>query len=352
MTYTVTLQPSGHAFEVEPEESILRAGHNAGYSIPFSCRQGMCRTCRGRVVQGDVDLGDVHPSYLDAAARAAGYAHLCQASARSDVTIEIREHEGLTGIKVRKVPCRIAAIERPAPDVSIVHLRLPQNENMMFAAGQHIEFILPGEMRRSYSIATKPSVDGVIALELHIRHMPGGRFTDGLLPGLKERDLLRFEGPLGTFSLREDSTKAIVFVASGTGFSAIKAMAEYAFGKSIHAKRPMHLYWGGRTRKDIYYAALVDYWTKQFPGFHFVPVVSDATPDCAWTGRTGFVHRAVMQDFPDMRDIEVYACGAPVMVDAARRDFIAVCGLAQDSFFADAFLSEADMAKQDNAETV
>ncbi|MDH7796061.1 MULTISPECIES: CDP-6-deoxy-delta-3,4-glucoseen reductase [unclassified Beijerinckia] len=344
MTHTITLQPSGHSFEVEPGESILRAGQAAGYAIPFSCRQGVCSTCRGKIVEGQVDLGEVHPAYLSEADRAAGFAHLCQASALSDVTIEIRELEGLAGVKVRKVPCRVSKVEQAASDVTILHLRLPMNENMMFVAGQHIELILPGDVRRCYSIASKPSVDGVTALELHIRRMPGGLFTDGLLPKLKERELMRFEGPLGTFSLRENSTKAIVFVASGTGFSAIKAMAEHAFARGIHTKRPIHLYWGGRIRQDIYHAALAESWAKEFPGFHFVPVLSEATPACAWSGRTGFVHNAVMEDFPTMKEIEVYACGAPMMVEAARRDFIQDCGLAEDSFFADAFLSQADLS--------
>lgn len=343
MKHTVTLQPSGHTFEVEPGESILRAGQAAGYAIPFSCRQGVCRTCRGKIVEGQVDLGEVHPAYLNEADRAAGFAHLCQASALTDVTIDIRELDGLAGVKVRKVPCRIAKMEQAAPDVTIVHLRLPMNENMMFVAGQHVELMLPGDVRRCYSIATKPNVDGVTSIELHIRRMAGGLFSDGMLPKLKERELMRFEGPLGTFSLRENSPKALVFVASGTGFSPIKAMAEHAFGRGLHTKRPIHLYWGGRTRPDLYQAALAESWTQEFPGFHFIPVLSEATPACAWTGRTGFVHQAVMQDFPDMRDVEVYACGAPVMVDAARRDFIKDCGLAEDSFFADAFLSQADL---------
>ena len=352
MKHTVTLQPSGHTFEVEPGESILRAGQAAGFAIPFSCRQGVCSTCRGKIVEGQVDLGEVHPAYLNEADRAAGFAHLCQASALSNVTIEIRELEGLAGVKVRKVPCRISRIEQPAPDVAIVHLRLPMNENMMFVAGQHIELILPGDVRRCYSIATKPNVDGVTALELHIRRMQGGLFTDGMLPKMKERELMRFEGPVVPFALREDSTKPIVFLASGTGFSATKAIAEHAFGRNIHNKRPIHLYWGGRTRQDLYRADLAESWTKEFPGFHFIPVLSEATPACAWSGRTGFVHLAVLQDFPSMQEIEVYACGAPVMVEAARRDFIKDGGLAEDSFFADAFLSQADLNNpQANAAT-
>jgi CDP-4-dehydro-6-deoxyglucose reductase len=344
MKHLITLLPSGHVFEVEAGESILRAGLAAGYSLPFSCRQGVCRTCRGKLISGEIDWGEVHPAYLSDADRALGYTHLCQATARSDVVVEVHEHEGLAGVKVRQVPCRISKIEKPAPDVSIVHLRLPMNENMMFVAGQHIEFMLPDGMRRNYSIATKPNVEGVTAIELHIRHVPGGAFTDQILPRLKERELMRFEGPLGTFSLREKSSKAIVFLASGTGFSAIKAMAEFAFEKELHKQRPIVFYWGGRTRQDLYADALVRDWQERFANFRYVPVLSEPTAGCEWTQRTGFVHQAVMQDYPDMREVEVYACGAPVMVDAARADFIRDCRLDQGDFFSDAFLSQADLA--------
>ena len=342
MSFKVTLQPSGHSFDVEPGDSILRTGLAAGFAIPFSCRQGVCRNCRGKLVSGEVDLGDVHPAYLSEEERARGYVHLCQATARSDVTFEIRELEGLAGVTVRKVPCRIAKIERPAPDVSILHLRLPMNENMIFVAGQHIEFILPDEVRRTYSIATKPNVDGVTAIEVHIRHVPGGLFSDSMLAKMKERDLMKFEGPLGSFHLHMDSTKPILMLASGTGFAPIKSMLEFAFERGLHKQRPITLYWGGRTRKDLYRAELPEAWAAEHPEFRFVPVLSEATPDCAWQGRTGLVHLAALADRPDMKGCEVYACGAPAMVEAARHDFTGKASLPATDFHADAFLTRAD----------
>ena len=344
MSYKVTLQPSGHSFDVEPGESILRAGLAAGYSIPFSCKQGVCRNCRGLLVAGQVDLGDVHPAYLGEADRAQGYVHLCQANALSDVTFEIHEREGFSGIVVRKVPCRIARLEHPAPDVTIMHLRLPMNENMMFVAGQHLEFILPGDERRTYSIASKPSVDGVTALEVHIRHVPGGMFSDTMLSKMKERELLKFEGPLGSFCLNRDSTKPIVMVAGGTGFAPLKAMIENAFELNLDQQRPITLYWGARTRQGLYRAELPEAWAAEHPNFRFVPVLSEPTSACAWSGRTGFVHEAVRADHPDMSGVEVYACGSPPMVDAARHDFTGLAGLPADAFFADAFLTRADTA--------
>ena len=343
MAYKVTLKPSGHSFETGPGESILRNGLNAGLSIPFSCKQGVCRSCRGLLVEGEVDLGDVHPAYLPEDLRARGFIHLCQASALSDIVVEIKEMEGFAGVTVRKVPCRIAKIETPAPDVKIIHLRLPMNENMMFVAGQHIELMLPGDLRRTYSIASAPKVDGVTALELHIRQIPGGAFTDGLLPRMKERELLKFEGPLGSFHLR-NSDKPAIMVATGTGFAPIKSMLEAAFERGLEKTRVFTLYWGARTRRDLYMHDLPKAWEAEHPGFQFIPVLSDPTPDCNWTGRTGLVHEAVLGDHPDLSQAEVYACGAPAMIEAAQRDFIGKADLPETHFYSDPFLTQADVA--------
>ena len=220
MSFQVTLQPSGHQFQVEPDEKILEAGIKAGLSIPYSCRSGVCRSCRGKVVQGEVDFGPVHPTYLPDSDKAQGLALLCSATAKSDLVVEIAELEGLAGIKPGIVPCRVVKIERPSADVAVLDLRLPMNENMRFMAGQYVDFLLKDGKRRSYSIACRPSAEGVSHLELHIRHVPGGLFTDRLFGGeVKEREVMRFEGPLGSFYLREDSDKPIIFLASGTGFA-------------------------------------------------------------------------------------------------------------------------------------
>jgi CDP-4-dehydro-6-deoxyglucose reductase len=180
-------------------------------------------------------------------------------------------------------------------------------------------------------------------ITLHIRHMPGGLFTDHVFSAMKERDILRFEGPLGTFFLREDSDKPIVLLASGTGFAPIKALVEHAVHENM--ARPMTLYWGGRRPKDLYMHALCEEWARRLPNFTYVPVISEAKPEDAWTGRTGFVHCAAMEDLADMSGYQVYACGAPVVVDSAKRDFVAQCRLPEEEFYADSFTSEADLAK-------
>jgi CDP-4-dehydro-6-deoxyglucose reductase len=238
------------------------------------------------------------------------------------------------GVRPRIIPCRVERLEKPAPDVAVIGLRLPMNENFRFLAGQYIDVLLKEGKRRSYSLAVRPDPGGVTALEIHVRHTPGGVFTDHVFASLKVRDLLRFEGPLGSFYLREDSNKPIVMVASGTGFAPLKAICEHAREKKID--RPITLYWGCRLKRDLYQLDAAQSW----PHVKFIAVLSDEK----WEGRMGFVHRAVMEDFPDMSGVQVYACGAPIVVESARRDFSAQCKLPPDEFYADSFLTEADKA--------
>ena len=227
--------------------------------------------------------------------------------------------------------------------MAIVRLQLPANQNFQYRAGQYVEFILRDGARRSYSMANAPHNLGTPpAIELHIRHMPGGKFTDHVFGGLKEKDILRMEGPFGSFFLREESTLPMVLLASGTGFAPIKALIEHLAMKG--STRPAVLYWGCRSRADLYLHDWAQAAAGQMPWLRYVPVLSEARPQDGWVGRTGFVHQAVMDDLPDLSGHQVYACGAPVMVESAQRDFIARCGLPEDAFFADSFTSEADKA--------
>jgi CDP-4-dehydro-6-deoxyglucose reductase len=268
----------------------------------------------------------------------------CCAHPLSDLLIEAREVQGAGDIAIRKVPCRVNAISRHGSDVAILKLQLPASERFQFLAGQYLEFLLKDGQRRAYSIANAPEQEG--PLELHIRHLPGGLFTDFVFaakdPALKEKDILRFEGPLGSFFLREDSKKPIIFVAAGTGFAPIKSIIEQMQAKKI--QRPISLYWGGRRPSDLYMNSLCETWAQDLPDFKYIPVISDALPEDTWDGRSGFVHEAVMTDHPNLKDFQVYACGAPVMVNAARQDFSSKCHLPEEEFFADSFTSAADLA--------
>jgi len=332
MTHTVTIRPSGHRIEVSGDETILTAALREGFNLPYGCRNGACGTCKGRVLSGAVDYGNVQAATLTEIERNAGLALFCCARPLGDVEIECREIGAARDIQVRKMPCRVQKMTLAAPDVMILQLRLPQNERMQYLAGQYLEFILKDGQRRSFSMANPPHADETI--ELHLRNY-GGEFSRHVFGAMKERDILRMEGPFGTFFLREDSTRPIVLVASGTGFAPIKSIVEHALHKQT--TRPMTLYWGGRRRADLYMNELPLRWAAEHPGFRYVPVLSEPAPEDGWTGRTGLVHQAVMADLPDLSGCQVYACGNPLMVEAARTDFVAKCRLPAEEFFADAF---------------
>jgi CDP-4-dehydro-6-deoxyglucose reductase len=332
MPHQVILKPSDHQFTVGDDETVLDAALREGFTLSYGCRNGACGTCKGKVLEGRVDYGVHQAATLTPVEKEKGYALFCQAKPLTDLVIEAREVNAVKDLQVRTLPCRVQQMEPLAPDVMRLRLKLPANERLQFLAGQYLEFLLRDGQRRSFSMANAPHDDEF--LELHVRNY-GGQFSQHVFGKLKERDILRFEAPLGTFFLREDSVKPVILLASGTGFAPIKAIIEHALHAGI--ARPMTLYWGGRRRSDLYLNDLAERWARTLPHFRYVPVLSDATAEDAWTGRTGFVHRAVMEDFPDLSGHQVYACGAPVVVDSARADYTAHCKLPADEFYADSF---------------
>jgi CDP-4-dehydro-6-deoxyglucose reductase len=338
MTVQINIRPSDHTFACETDETVLQAAMRADLMIPYGCRNGACGTCKGRILEGTVDFGPHQPATLSDDEKRRGLALFCVARPRSDLVIEVREVRRAGDIQVKRLPCRIESIEKPAPDVAIVKLKLPSNERLQYLAGQYIDFLLKDGHRRSFSMATPPHADELI--ELHIRHTPGGLFTDQLFTKYKGREILRFEGPLGSFYLREDTDKPAIFVAGGTGFAPIKAMIEHMLHHRI--PREIVLYWGARTQRDLYMPEVPGRWQTENPNFTFIPVLSEPADGHAWPGRTGFVHQAVLDDFRDLSGYQVYACGAPPMIDAARRDFTALRGLPATEFFADSFTYAAE----------
>ena len=331
MTFKTVIQPSGHTFPIEAHETILEAALKHGYTLPYSCRDGVCGTCIGKVMTGQVDYGKYHESTLSEAEKAEGMALFCCAKPLSNLTIECREVNAVKDIPVKTIPCRVQKMERPAPDVMVLSLKLPANERLQFLAGQYIDILLKDQKPRSFSLANAPHDDEF--LELHIRNIIGGAFTHHVFEVMKERDILRFKGPLGTFFLREDTEKPIILVASGTGFAPIKAIVEHAL--YIGMKRPIHFYWGGRKQTDLYLLDLAKQWENK--GIKFTPVLSETLPEDAWQGRTGFVHQAVLDDYSDLSGHEAYVCGAPVVVEAAHHDFTTQRKLPNEAFFSDAF---------------
>ena len=340
-TFQITVQPSGRAFEAQAGEPILTAAIRSGVGLPYGCKDGACGSCKCKKLSGSVVHGEHQHKALSVEEEEAGYVLTCCAKPLTDVVLESRQVTDESAYPVRKLPVRVSTLTRASHDVMQVRLQLPANDSFRYHAGQYIEFILRDGARRAYSMATAPHMqESAPGVELHIRHMPGGKFTTHVFGDMKEKEILRVEGPFGSFFLREDSDKPIVFLASGTGFAPIKALIEHMQHKDI--VRPATLYWGGRRPQDLY----MDGWVRErlaaMPQLRYVPVVSDALPEDGWTGRTGFVHQAVLEDISDLSGHQVYACGAPIVVDSARRDFVQQAGLPEYEFYADAFTSEAD----------
>ena len=340
-SFQITVQPSGRQFNAREGEAILAAAIHSGIGLPYGCKDGACGSCKCKKISGTVEHGPHQAKALSAEEEAAGLVLTCCARPTSDVVLESRQVTDESAYPIKKLPVRVAAFEKKSPDVMVVRLQLPAADTFRYHAGQYIEFILMGGARRAYSMATAPHHQATApGVELHIRHMPGGKFTDHVFSTMKEKEILRVEGPFGSFYLREDSAKPIVLLASGTGFAPIKALIEHLQFKD--SKRPVALYWGGRRPQDLYMDAWVRERMAEMPHLTYVPVVSDALPEDGWTGRTGFVHQAVLDDFADLSGHQVYACGAPIVVDSARAAYSTQRGLPPEEFYADAFTSEAD----------
>lgn len=332
MPSQVTIKPSNHIFTVQDDETILDAALREGYVISYGCRNGACGTCKGKLLAGKVDYGAYQETALPAAEKRRGMALFCQARPLGDIIIECREVGAAKDIQIRTLPCRVHRMERAAADIMVLHLKLPAAERLQFLAGQYVDILLKDGGRRSLSMANPPHADEF--LQLHLRNY-GGPFSELVFTRMKERDILRFEGPFGTFFLREGSDKPIILLASGTGFAPIKAMIEHAF--HTHNARPIVLYWGARVRADLYMHELPEHWASEHNNFKYVPVLSEPLPTDNWSGRTGLVHQAAIKDIADMSGCQIYACGAPAMVEAAHRDFTMQCELREEDFFSDAF---------------
>ncbi len=341
MSFTVTVQPSGRVFSVDRDEPILSAAIRQGVGLPYGCKDGACGSCKSRLLDGRVIHGVHQAKALSAEEEAQGWILTCQAAPQSDVVVEARTVPGAGEFAIRKMPSRVTSIQRPAPDVAILQMQLPANDRLQYHAGQYIEFILRDGARRSYSMANAPhtQVDKP-GIELHLRHLPGGKFTDHVFGAMKEKDILRMEGPFGSFFLREGSDKPMILLASGTGFAPIKAIIEHL--QHTASQHRAVLYWGCRSKADLYLHEWALNAAASLPNLTYIPVLSEPKPEDAWSGRTGLVHHAVMHDHPNLLQHQVYACGAPIMVESAQRDFVMKCGLPDDEFYADSFTSEAD----------
>jgi CDP-4-dehydro-6-deoxyglucose reductase len=328
MTLKVQLEPSGRSFTVEEGETVLAAALRENIGLPYGCRSGCCGSCAAKLRAGEVSYPQGQPPALDG--QPADVCLPCMALPMSDLTLEAREAESLQEIEVRTLPCRVAKVEQLAHDVIQLFLKLPEGQRLQFRAGQYLEFLLSDGRRRAFSIANAPHDDELI--ELHIRHVDGGKFTDWVFNKLKERSILRIQAPLGSFVLDTESPRPMLFLAGGTGFAPVKGQIEHALHLGI--ERPMALYWGVRAKRDLYMPELPEGWAAEHADFRFVPVLSE--PDADWEGRTGWVHEALLADYPDLSGYDIYMAGPPPMIFAARDAFRAA-GALDEHMFSDAF---------------
>ena len=328
MGFSIDINDGRHVIEVGENETILDAALRQDVGLPYGCRNGACGACTSTLLSGEVSYAEGNTMALEGAADNACLT--CQARPLGDIRLQANLVETAAEIEVKTLPCRVDKHEELAHDVMAVWLKLPDNQRLQFMAGQYLNFVLSDGRERAFSIANAPHDDELI--ELHIRRVDGGQFTDFIFDQLQDKAILRIRGPLGTFFLREDSDRPVIFMAGGTGFAPIKGQIEHAI--YIGDKRPMTLYWGVRSRRDLYQAELAEQWVADHDNIHFVPVLSE--PDDDWTGRKGFVHQAVVADNPDMSGFDVYMAGPPPMVNAGKDAFIDA-GLSMDNMYSDSF---------------
>jgi CDP-4-dehydro-6-deoxyglucose reductase len=344
MSFNVSVLPSGRSFTANADESLLAAAIRQGIGLPYGCKDGACGSCKCKKLEGTVTHGAHQLKALSVEEEASGFILTCCGVAHSDVVLESRQVTDESAFPIRKMPVRVTSMQRASNDVMIIRLQLPASDMLKYHAGQYVEFLLRDGDRRSYSMANAPHTQAdTPGVELHIRYMTGGKFTEHVFGAMKEKEILRIEGPYGSFFLREDSDKPLVLLASGTGFAPIKALIEHMQYKNI--TRPAVLYWGGRRPADLYMNDWMQAKVAEMPNLRYIPVISEALPEDNWTGRTGFVHKAVLEDFSDLSGHQVYACGAPIVVESARDAYSALAGLPAEEFFADSFTTEADKAK-------
>ena len=331
MSYKAQLIDQDVMFDVDENETILEAALRQGHNLPYGCRNGLCGSCKAKIISGEISNNEGVPEGLTKKEHEQHYALLCQVTALSDVSIKARTVDTAADIKLRQFPCRVTTCEKLSKDVIRLILELPKTERLQFLAGQYIDIIMREGKRRSFSLANPPHEDQKI--ELHVRHYDGGLFSEYAFHDLHEKTILRIEGPLGQFTLHE-SDRPIIMVAGGTGFAPIKSLVEYSL--KVNNKRPIHIYWGARTNTDLYLDAMPKQWAIDHEHIKYIPVLSDIDKLNGWSGKTGFVHEAVMEDFSDLSGHDVYACGPPPMINAVVKSFPSI-GLDKERLFSDSF---------------
>ncbi len=340
--FTVTIQSSGRHFPVAPGETVLEAAQRAGIALPYSCRAGVCGSCKATLLEGRCEYPRNPPAALSGTSPSQHAILLCQAVPMENLLIEAREVTSVEDIARRQLDVVVARKWMLAPDVIGLHLQPAAGQpRLQWLPGQYLDVLLDEGRRRPFSIANHPQADG--SIELHVRHVAGGGFTSWVYDTLKVGDALRIEGPLGTFVPREDSERPMVFMAGGTGFAPVKAIVEHFM--ALGTRRPMRVYWGARSAADLYLRELAAGWSSTAHDLVFHAVISDPEQAAAHGLRMGLVHEAVLEDQPDLSGYDVYMSGPPAMIDAGRKLFTDA-GLPEERLYYDSFDYAPDVLAQ------
>ncbi|MDB5712890.1 MAG: CDP-6-deoxy-L-threo-D-glycero-4-hexulose-3-dehydrase reductase [Sphingomonadales bacterium] len=324
---SVTLS-NGRTFAADATTSILDAARGHGITLEYSCHTGRCGTCKASVIEGETFVLRAEQESLSAAESARGVILTCCRAAVGDVILDIEPLDRLAGFEIKTIPSRIVSIDRLAPDIIKLVLKTPPNSPMRFLPGQYVDVIVK-DVRRSYSLANAPRADGL--LELIIKRYRTGVLSAHWFERAKAGDLLRIEGPFGTFFLREKPPTNILFLATGTGIAPVKAiLEELATDPDRAAQHRLNVFWGNREADSFCWDPAV---LGLDVGFHHL--LSGDAPD--WRGRRGYVQAAAIHHGFDPEDTVVYACGSNAMITSARKEFFGL-GLPARRFFSDAFV--------------
>ena len=333
----ISIANSSRGFNAGPDQPLLEAASDAALNLPHSCKGGNCGACKALLVRGQIHYPNGRPLGLSDAEIADGLILLCQARARTDLCIETFDMRAADSATTKRLPCRIERAVPLSHDVMGLFLRLPIAEDFIFEAGQYIDILLPGGRRRSFSIASPPH--DARPLELHIRRIAGGEFSDRLFHEDLRSSLLSIEGPLGRFTYRPHASQAprMLLIGGGTGIAPLLSILRHLIENGI--ERDMQLYWGVRNEQDLYAHATLEQLSRRAASFTYVPVLSEAGP--GWRGATGWVHEAALKEIPDLEAIEVYAAGPPAMIAAIQGEYDAR-GSAKTRLYYDSFDPASD----------
>jgi CDP-4-dehydro-6-deoxyglucose reductase, E3 len=335
MRVRITLAKSNISFSVAADQSLLDAALGASLNLPHSCKSGNCGSCRARLLQGEIHYPNGPPLGLSDVEVADGIVLLCQARARSDLTLETYAVTTPEQALIKRLPARIERALPLSHDVMGLYIRLPAAETFRFEAGQYIDIMLSGGRRRSFSIASPPH--DARLLELHVRRVAGGEFSERLFDADPQKSLLTIEGPLGQFVYRP-GIAPVLLVGGGTGIAPLLSILRHVIENGI--ERDISIYWGVRSERDLYAQTVLENLAQRYSAqgrparLRYVPVLSEPSSD--WQGSRGFVHEAVLQDIDDLERYDVYAAGPPAMITAVRSEF-GRRGVAANQLFFDSF---------------